>query len=123
MSVADHLLHLEESFWKADAGFYRDNLAPDALMVFADPIGVMTKQAVVESISAASRWRRIEFEGATHVQLKPGVMLLTYRAAAERDGAEEPYAARASSVYVQREGSWQLAFHQQTPIQQRESAE
>lgn len=121
MSVADHLLHLEEQFWKAGAGFYEDNLAPDALMVFADPIGVMTKRAVVESISAAPRWRRIEFEDSTHVQLKPGVMLLTYRATAERD-VEGPYAAIASSIYVQSEGGWQLAFHQQTPIQQNESS-
>lgn len=116
MSVADHLLHLEEQFWKAGSGFYRDNLAPDALMVFAEPAGLMTKQAIVESISAAPRWRRIDFEDSTHVQLKPGVMLLTYRATAERDG-EEPYAARASSVYIECEDGWQLAFHQQTPIQ------
>lgn len=118
MSVTDHLLQLEEQFWKAGAEFYRDNLAPDALMVFADPVGVMTKQAVVESISAAPRWRRIEFEEATHVQLQPGVMLLTYRATAERD-ADEPYVARASSVYVQGSCGWQLAFHQQTPSAQQ----
>lgn len=109
-------MHLEEQFWKADADFYRDNLTPDALMVFADPIGAMTKQAIVESIRVASRWHRIEFGNVTHVPLTSDVMLLTYRATAEREAAEAPYAARASSVYVKCGGGWQLAFHQQTPI-------
>lgn len=116
MSVTDQLLDLEEQFWKSDADFYRDNLTPDALMVFADPIGAMTKQTIVESISAAPRWRSVEFRDVAHVPLTSDVMLLTYRATAERDGAEAPYAARASSVYVKAASGWQLAFHQQTSI-------
>ena len=116
MSVSDQLLCLEEQFWKSDAEFYRSNLAADAVMVFADPIGAMTKQAIVESISASPRWRRVEFRDVTHVPLTSDVMLLTYRATAERE-AEAPYAARASSVYVKSGSDWQLAFHQQTPVQ------
>ena len=115
MTVTDQLLRLEEQFWKSDADFYRTHLTPDAVMVFADPIGAMTKQAVVESISAAPRWQRVEFRDLMHVPLTPDVFLLTYLAKAERDGGEGPYAARASSVYIQRGNRWQLAFHQQTP--------
>jgi hypothetical protein len=115
-SIADQLLQLEERFWKSDAEFYRERLTADALMVFADPIGVMTKQAIVESISAGPRWHRIEFDDVNHMSLKPDVVLLTYRATAEREGAAEgEYSARVSSVYVECDGSWQLAFHQQTP--------
>lgn len=116
MPVADQLLHLEEQFWKADADFYRDNLTPDALMVFADPIGAMTKQAIIESIGAAPRWHRIQLEDVTQVPLTSDAMLLTYRATAEREPAEGSYAARASSVYVKCGDVWQLAFHQQTPV-------
>ncbi|HSK17608.1 MAG TPA: nuclear transport factor 2 family protein [Longimicrobiales bacterium] len=115
MSVADQLLHLEEQFWTSDETFYRDNLTPDALMVFADPVGAMTKQAIVESISAAPRWRSVEFRDVTHVPLTSDVILLTYQATAERDGGDASYTARASSVYVQRGSRWRLAFHQQTP--------
>ena len=116
MSVADQLLQLEERFWKSDADFYDENLTPDALMVFADPVGAMTREAIVASIGEAPRWEHVEFHDVTHVPLTSDVILLTYRATAQRAGMEAPYEARASSLYVERGDGWQLAFHQQTPL-------
>jgi len=115
---AAQLIELEERFWKGGADFYREKLAPDSLMVFGDPVGTLEKEAAIASISDAPRWRDVRFTDVQHVSLSPDVMLLTYRVAAGRDGMDRDYAARASSVYVRRDGEWRLAFHQQTPAQQ-----
>ena len=45
------------------------------------------------------------------------VAIITYRAAAEREGSEQ-YRARVSSGYVKRDGAWRMVFHQQTPLPQ-----
>lgn len=110
------LLDLEERFWKGDADFYQENVIDQARMAFADPVGVLTKDAAVSSISESSRWTSVDFEDVHGVALRDGVALLTYRAVARRGPHDSAYSARASSVYVD-EGGWKLAFHQQTPIQ------
>jgi hypothetical protein len=108
------LLEQEEKFWHRDAGFFEENLAPDALMVFAEPIGTLTRDRIIAEIAAAPRWARVSLRDVRWVELRPDVVMLTYGADAERDGAA-PYRALVSSAYVLRDGSWQLAFHQQTP--------
>ena len=51
MNIAGNLIALEEEFWKGDADFYRQRLTAEALMVFADPVGVLGKEETVASIS------------------------------------------------------------------------
>lgn len=109
------LEQLERQFWTGGAQFYTGNLAADAVMVFADPVGVLRRERIVETIAAAPRWRSVTFEDVSLVELAPNVRLLTYRARAERQDELSPYAALVSSAYVRRDGRWQLAFHQQTP--------
>ncbi|HEU5210439.1 MAG TPA: nuclear transport factor 2 family protein [Longimicrobiales bacterium] len=114
--MMQELLDLEQKFWKGDSGFYEQNLADDALMVFADPVGVLNREAIVESIGASSRWRQVEMTEIQQLEIGADAVLLTYLASAVRDGSEPAYQARASSLYVMREGAWMLAFHQQTPV-------
>jgi len=112
--LMDRLVDLERGFWTGDGDFYRGNLTDDAVMVFPDPVGVLDRRSIVESISAASRWNNVEIGAPACVRVADGAALLTYRATAGREG-QPPYEALASSLYVERGGAWRLAFHQQTP--------
>lgn len=115
MNDEKELLGLEEEFWRGGADFYRTNVTDEALMVFAEPVGVLDKAQAVESIASAPRWSDVRFEGAKVVRLSNDAALLTYKATARRDGDAAPYVTLASSVYVVRAGGRKLAFHQQTP--------
>lgn len=116
MTLRSQLIDIEEQFWTGDADFYRSNLAADSLMVFPPPAGVLDRQATIDSIAAAPRWRDVAIEHPHIVELGSDAAAITYRARARREGAGEEYNALASSVYVKRNGSWKLALHQQTPI-------
>lgn len=106
---------LEKQFWTGDASFYDEHLSRDALMVLAEPVGVMTRAHVVSAVAASTRWARVSLEQVRFVELDANAAILSYTARARRqeDGAE--YTALLSSTYVRRGGRYWLAFHQQTP--------
>ena len=87
-------------------------MAADGLMVF--PGLVLDKAATVQAIAAERPWRRYELGDVTVIEATSGCGIVTYRAAAEREG-EATYRALMTTVYAQRDGRWQLVLHQQTP--------
>lgn len=116
MQNEEQLLELERRFWLGDADYFRRNLTDDALMVFAEPIGALTFDKIIETISAGSRWTDVQLDEVRVLPLSDQAVLMTYRAKASRGGEDFTYRTFASSVYVFRDDSWKLAFHQQTPI-------
>ena len=114
MPPDDDLLTLEREFWKGDADFYRRHLSDHAVMVFPEPAGVLTRDQVIEAIGSAPRWIEVQFEEARVVDLTSETAILTYKATARREGDITPYVALVSSVYVNGDGRWMLAFHQHT---------
>lgn len=84
-------------------------------MVFPAPVGVLTKDRVVAEIGAAPPWSSFRIEDPRVVRLTDHSAILTYRASAQREG-QPVYSALMCSAYVERNGSWRLAFHQQTPL-------
>ncbi|HRX04121.1 MAG TPA: nuclear transport factor 2 family protein [Anaerolineae bacterium] len=115
INLETQLLDLERHFWKGDTEFYHQNLADDSLMVFAMPIGVLTKDEVIRSIALGPRWNEVHFSDVHLLRLSDRIVTLIYRARAARLGDETAYEASASSIYVNAGGAWRLAFHQQTP--------
>lgn len=115
MNLEKTLFALEEQFWKGDAAFYAQKLTKDSLMVFADPVGVLPKDAAVEAIAGGIRWEDVTFTAAQVVRLTDDAAVLAYRANARKEGESTPYNAWISSVYIRRNGEWLLAHHQQTP--------
>lgn len=107
---------LERKFWQGDATFYADNLSADALMAFPEPVGVLTRSRIVDSLRGAPRWSTVTFEQTEFRELDEDTALLVYTARARRPGEPRDYVAIASSIYVRRDGRLQLAFHQQTPL-------
>lgn len=111
--VESRLWLLEREFWLGGADVYRRHLADDALMVF--PGMVLPKSQTVDSIASAPRWTDVTFSDERLVWLAPDVVALVYHATASREHDPAPYSALASSIYVRRDGDWQLALHQQSP--------
>jgi hypothetical protein len=71
--------------------------------------GVFDRDATIRLL-AQEKDRAITLENYRLRELAPGVALATYRA-----GAEGRWSRRAS-IWIHRDGRWQLAFHQGTAI-------
>lgn len=117
--IADEVLvRLEEQGWDAlttddGAAFYETLLTEGATMLFPGT-GLLDRDAILEAMRSAPPWRRYRIEGVSVHHVGEGAALLTYRATAQREG-QSPYEAYVSSLYVQQDRAWKLAFHQHTP--------
>jgi hypothetical protein len=111
----DVLLRLEQGFWLEGAEFYREHLARKSMMVFPDPIGVMTRAQIIAGVQEGPRWTRVSMEDARLLDIGNGCLVLTYKALARRERLEFSYSVLAGSVYVREGDAWKLAFHQHTP--------
>ncbi|HET6632974.1 MAG TPA: DUF4440 domain-containing protein [Rhodanobacteraceae bacterium] len=118
MSQEQELWRLEEQFWLGDAAFYERALAPKALMVLPAPAGVLDRAATLESICSTSRWQNVSFLQKHYAASTPDTAVLAYVVEADRGSKNSGYAAQCSSTYVRIKGSWQLALHHQTSMDQ-----
>lgn len=119
MAHDSELIEIERRLWTNDAAFYEDALIKEALLVLP-AAGVIAKHLVVDAILAENadgrRCADVEFDEVRSLSLADDAAVLTYRVAARRDPQSPKGWARASSVYVRRNGKWKLAFHQHTPF-------
>jgi hypothetical protein len=113
-SMANIFLELERKFWLQGAGFYRENLSEESIMLFPGA-GLMRRAEIIEGIEKGPRWREVRIHDEHLLDLGPDARLLCYQVTARRDG-EAPYSALASSTYVRRDNTWRLIFHQQSPL-------
>lgn len=115
MGLKEELLDFEKQFWMGDSGFYEENLAENAVMIFPEPTGFLNRKDVIQSLGEESRWTDVDFSEVQINHISEDVAQLTYRAEANRsDGSE--YRTLANSVFVQEGKSWKLISHQQTPV-------
>jgi hypothetical protein len=113
MNLAESLLALERRFWTEGPDFYRSHLDDECLIAFTEQAGVSSKDEIADTVQGR-RFSDLSIEPKGLVEPTEHFAILTYEAKATRpDG--EPYAALVSSGYVERDGAWKMAFHQQTP--------
>jgi len=105
---------MEKQFWLRGAAYFANHLTDDCLMVFPEPTGVMRRDAIVKSVEQSPRWESLEIREVNLIQPGKGVAILTYRAKAEKK--DRAYETLAGSLYVDLNGVWKMAFHQQTPV-------
>jgi hypothetical protein len=113
-SIRDELVALEERFWLEGGGnseLWRTHFADDG--VVALPFGIMDKSQTIEAMARGRPWARIDMDDLRVVPITERSVLVTYEATAAR-ADDEDYLAVIGSVYVQRDDSWQLLFHQQS---------
>jgi hypothetical protein len=111
----DDLWDLERAFWRADAEFYDRHLSSEARMLFPEPVGLIDRAAIIESVAKSTRWQVLETTLCYLLQIHPSIVLLSYHAVARRKDDERDYRTHATSIYRRDAGTWKLAFHQQTP--------
>jgi hypothetical protein len=119
MQLQEQLLAIERKLWTNDAVFYKEHFLEDALLVFPET-GVITRDVAVNAIRTENaegrRWAEVEFSDIRSVPLTSGAHLLSYRVAARWEHEMSKIFALATTVYVERNGAWSVALHQQTPI-------
>ena len=114
MNLQKDLLKKEESLWSGGTSAYRHALDGDCLVAFTEMAGVQTRDEIANMAGKGPRWHDVDIAVEGFLQPTDDVTILTYRVNAVRDN--EPYSARVSSGYVNRDGDWRMMFHQQTPL-------
>lgn len=120
MHADKELLQLEREAWKAlstsaeaATTFYSEVLAQHVLMLLPGGTVIDSRQQVIESMQQAD-WTGFELTDERVLDLTDGSAVVAYKATARREAGE--YTALFNSTYVQEDGIWKLAVHQQTPI-------
>jgi Domain of unknown function (DUF4440) len=109
--LAEELLVVEHQLARGDGTTYQRHLDEAALVVI--PGETLDKPATVEAMDASPGWDEVAIGEESVRELGAGAALLTYLFRGRRGTAR--YEATLSSAYVRNDGSWKLAFHQQTP--------
>lgn len=112
-ATTEEVIRLERRFWdeSTNPAFFQQTVGDDTVMVF-EPRGIIGKPQAVEMSGRAAKWKDVELTEVVARELAPNCVALTYRGAGRRLGEQEVYRARISSVYVHRQGRWQLGFTQ-----------
>jgi len=106
---------VERELWTGGPAAFRRWVAPECLMVFPDPAGLLTGAAAAEAIGSLPRWERVDFESRVLARFGTEAAVLAYRAEAVRPGGER-WRVLCSSTHVRLAGTWWLAQHQQTAL-------
>lgn len=111
----DRVWAFEESLWTADAEHYRSSIDEACLMVLPAPPFVLSGEQAKAAVIATPRWSRVELTERQVARPQEGLIVVAYRAQAERDGSDG-YAAHCTSTYRRlAHDDWKVVQHQQTP--------
>lgn len=121
MSVEKELIELEVRGWQAlssgrdsAARFYDSLLADDSVMVFPGGILIRGKSQILGTMGGQP-WQWFELKGQQVIALSADTYAVVYKAAAQRSG-DDIYEATISTIYILKNGQWELVLHQQSAI-------
>ena len=115
-SLPEHIRELEERLLRPDvrrSSQALDKLLGDEFIEFASDGTAYDKARVIDALQAESLCRRSITEFRL-VALSEEVVHATYRIAKRGDTSQEPTVSLRSSIWRERDGRWQLVFHQGT---------
>jgi hypothetical protein len=113
MTLSEDLYALERELAGGDGDTYRRLLTNHAVVVV--PGQVMNKLQTVQAMDSSAGWDEFSFDEERCTEINDATAVLTYRFSARR-GEDFRYQALMGSVYTLSNGSWKMAFHQQTPL-------
>jgi hypothetical protein len=106
----------EEGLWTGDAENYDRTIDDECLMVLPRPPHVATGRQAKEQVIDTPRWTRVAFSEQSVSRPQEGLIVIAYRARAEREGANA-YEAHCTTVYRRLEhDKWRVVQHQQSPV-------
>lgn len=113
--ATDEVLDLEKRFWTEadDRHFFETHLADNAITVI-EPMGFITKQQAVQ-MPAEKPWIDVEMTDVHIEEQTPDCVTLAYHGQGHHEGDEKPYQGSVASVYLRRDGQWQLALSAHQP--------
>jgi hypothetical protein len=119
----EEILEIEKRFWKEmdSPEMFKESLADDALSVM-EPMGFIEKNQAVEMSSKSKRFKDVEMDDVHFRDIAPDCVALAYHGKGMQEGADKPFTGTVSSVYVKRNGRWQvaLAVHQPWKPEEKE---
>jgi hypothetical protein len=119
MQIADHLQALEESLLdpanRRNPAFV-STLLTDDFLEFGSSGRTFDKAAILEDLLSDRPHPAAILSDFAIRSLAPEVMLATYRTTRHDSSGQIIHQAKRSSIWVQRQGRWQITFHQGTPI-------
>jgi len=115
-SLREHIRELEERLLEPEARRSRQTLdvllAADFIEFASDGVAY-TKAEVIDALGEEAPCQRT-LTGFQIVALAETVVFVTYRAARKRVASNQIVESLRSSIWTQRDGRWQLLFHQGT---------
>ena len=120
MSVADKLRAFEEQLLQTD--FRRNRKAVSKLLAndfreFGSSGRVWNKQQILDQLETEPGFHAA-IQDFQAIELVSGVFLVTYTAGVDRTGAETAASLR-TSIWIMRNGRWQMILHQGTRTNER----
>jgi hypothetical protein len=116
LSVADKLRALEDRLLQTD--FRRNRKVVSELLAndfreFGSSGRVWNKQQILDLLETEPSFHAV-IQNFQAIELVSGAFLLTYTASVQRVGSDSTASLR-SSIWIRRNGRWQMIFHQGTP--------
>ena len=108
----DDLWTLERLLWTEGPDAYDRIMDDMAVMVFAEPTGILVDGQILAALDGNPRWSDCEMTDRVE-RHRNGTSVLAYRARARRDARE--YAALCTSVWHHTAAGPRIVAHQQTP--------
>jgi uncharacterized protein (TIGR02246 family) len=104
-----------EALKAGDMPAFASFLADDAMEL--TPQGLQSKAQIIETLKGG-RLLEYTMTDLKAIQVDKDAMLVTYRTTGKfsAHGQEGAYDARATSLWVKRNGKWLAVFHQETPV-------
>jgi len=117
MQIADHIKALEESL--LDPTNRRNpelisNLLADDFLEFGSSGRIFDKAAILEDLRTEPPHPAAILSDFAIRPLAPEVMLVTYRTTRRDSSGQIIRQAHRSSIWINRNGTWQITFHQGT---------
>ena len=95
---------------------YAASIDDECLMVLPSAPFIVAGRQATEAVSRTPQWRRVTLTERRVSRPQEGLIVIAYRAEAERPG-EQMYEAHCTTVYRRlAQDRWQVVQHQQTPL-------
>jgi hypothetical protein len=107
---AEEVLAIEKRFWEEGTPeLFEEHFAHDGIAIF-EPMPIIDKATSIEMAKTARPFTNVQMEDVHIQDLTPDCITISYHGQGEREGEEDIYRGRLSSVYVLRDGKWQMAL-------------
>ena len=104
---------VERGFWLEGAPRFRAWMAKNCVMVFPPPVGIMTRDAILDAVDHMPRWDDVTLSATTLSRVAADAVVLAYHAEGTRTG-QAPYRVTCTSTYHRGPDGWRLIQHQHT---------